>query len=62
MKRMKKSKIVIDCDKERAEMLYKTLTKLHAWLSGWEAAGRPSPPGSEAVWQLRSLLKDAKES
>lgn len=54
-------KFVIDCDKEKAESLYDQLTKLQAYITGWRDAGKMTPPGSEAVWQLRNLLKNGKE-
>ena len=43
--------------KEKAEMLYGELTKLQAWLTGWKDAGKLGPPGDNAVWQLRNILK-----
>lgn len=55
------SKLIIDCDKERAEGLYQELTKLQAYMTGWRDAGKLTPPGSEAIWQLRGLLKNGKE-
>lgn len=54
-------KFIIDCDKEKAESLYDQLTKLQAYMTGWTDAGKMSPPGSEAIWQLRNLLKNGKE-
>lgn len=56
---MTKIKIVID--KDKADMLYSELTKLQAWHTGWREAGKLSPPGSEAVWQLRNIIKQGKE-
>lgn len=55
------SKFIIDCDKEKADSLYDSLTKLQAYMTGWTNAGKMSPPGSEAVWQVRNLLKGGKE-
>ena len=55
------SKFIIDCDQERAEGLYQELTKLQAYMTGWRDAGKSTPPGSEAIWQLRNLLKNGKE-
>lgn len=55
------SKFIIDCDKEKAESLYDQLTKLQAYMTGWRDAGKMPPPGSEAIWQLRNLLKNGKE-
>lgn len=47
----------IKISREKAEMLYSELTKLHAWVTGWQDAGKIGPPGSNAVWQLRQILK-----
>ena len=47
----------IRISKEKAEMLYGELTKLQAWLTGWKDAGKLGPPGDNAVWQLRNILK-----
>ena len=49
----------VDCDKDKADSLYKQLTKLQAYMTGWRDAGKMTPPGYEAVWQLRNILKDA---
>lgn len=56
----KKVKIVLD--KERADMLADELSKLQAWHSGWHEAGKMPIPGSQAVWQVKQLLRQAKET
>jgi hypothetical protein len=56
------SKIKIVIDKSKAESLYNQLTKLQAWHTGWHEAGKIPPPGAEAVWQLRQIIKDGKET
>lgn len=55
------SKITLECSKSQAESLYQQLTKLQAYMTGWRDAGKVTPPGYEAVWQLRNLLKNAEE-
>lgn len=55
------SKVKIVLDKERVDMLYAELTKLQAWHSGWHEAGKLPIPGSQAVWQVRQILKQGKD-
>jgi hypothetical protein len=56
------SKLIIKCDRAKANSLDAQLAKLRAFVTGWTEAGKLPPPGSEAIWQVQQLLRDAKES
>lgn len=45
-----------DCDKHRAMAIRDEIQKVRLWFSGWEAAGRSSPPGTDALRQMVIIL------
>ena len=54
-------KFIIDCNKEKAELLYDQLTKLQAYMTGWTDAGKMAPPGSEVLWQIDMMLRNKED-
>ena len=68
MDEMTKKNITLkDCDKKRAEMLYREIGKVRCWISGWQAAhNKPGGiniathiPGEAALRQIQIILKDS---
>lgn len=64
---MAKNITLKDCDRDRAEMLYREIGKVRCWISGWQAAhtGPRSSgmaahiPGEDALRQMQIILKDS---
>ncbi len=60
-----KNLTLVDCDRARAEMLYREIGKVRCWLEGF-AAGRNGPgtlftsiAGEDSLRQIQIILKES---